>query len=169
MAQVTFKGNPVPLEGDEVNVGDAAPNFKLRKGLAPDSEYTLASDAGKVRLVITVPSLDTPVCSLETKTFSSRVNELGDKVVPLVVSMDLPVAQGRWSGAEDVKNMVTASDYYDHSFGAAYGVRVGPLGVLARAIFVIDGNNKITYKQLVPEITSEPNYDDALAAAKAAS
>jgi thiol peroxidase len=115
-----------------------------------------------------VPSLDTPVCALETKTFNARVNELGDKVVPLVVSMDLPVAQGRWCGAEDVKNMVTASDYYDLSFGVAYGVRVGPLGVLARAIFVIDGNNKVTYKQLVPEITSEPNYDEAIAAAKAA-
>lgn len=167
MATITFKGNPLPLSGHPVQVGDPAPAFTLRKGLAPDSEYTLASDAGKVRLFNIVPSLDTPVCDVQTRTFNRRAAELGDVVI-VTVSMDLPTAQGRWCGAAGVDKVITASDYFDHSFGATYGLRIEPLGVLARCVLVIDGNGKITYQQLVPEVTSEPNYDEAIAAAKAA-
>jgi thiol peroxidase len=169
MSQVTFKGNPMTLVGKEVKVGDHAPDFKVRKGLGADSEYTHLSDAGKVRLVIVVPSLDTGICDKETRTFNERAAELSDDVVLLTVSMDLPTAQGRWCGAAGVDRIVTASDYYDHSFGNAFGVRVKELGVLARCIFVIDKSGKIAYKQLVPEIASEPNYDEALEAVKAAS
>ncbi len=168
MASITFKGvTTLNLIGNEVAVGAPAPDFTLRKGLAPDSAYTLDTDAGKVRLLSVVPSLDTPVCDTQTRTFNQRAAELGNVVI-VTVSLDLPTAQGRWCGAAGVDKVITASDYFDHSFGQAYGVRIEALGVLARALFVIDGNGTLTYKQIVPELTNEPNYDEAITAAKAA-
>ncbi|NSW57156.1 MAG: thiol peroxidase [Armatimonadetes bacterium] len=163
---VAFKGDGLTLEGGELVLGQPAPEFRIRTGLAPDTEYTLATDAGKIRLLSVVPSLDTPVCSLQTQRFNAEAEALGDKVVIVTVSMDLPPAQERWCQANSVANLKTASDYYDHSFGLATGLRIKELGLLARAVVILDGDGVVRYIQIVPEVTDEPDYDDALAAAK---
>jgi thiol peroxidase len=163
--EITFKGNPMTLIGPELNVGDTAPDFNA---VAADlSPVNLSTDAGKKRLVIAVPSLDTAVCSLETKKFSDRIKELSGDTVAYVVSMDLPFAQKRYCGSEGVDNIKTVSDYREASFGESFGVLIKELKLLARSVFVIDPNNKITYKEIVNEVTHEPNYDAAIAAAKA--
>jgi thiol peroxidase len=160
---VTMKGNPVTLVGPELKAGDAAPDFAvIDQGLQPT---TLSSSAGKVRLFSVVPSLDTPVCSVQTKRFGDELAKLPDKVEVLTVSADLPFAQKRWCGAEGV-NMTTLSDHRDLSFGEQYGVAIKELKILARAIFVVDASDKITYVEIVPEIASEPDYDSALKAAQ---
>lgn len=159
-----FKGNPLTLLGPELKPGEKAPAFTLRRGLAPDSVYTLASDRGKVRLFNVVPSLDTPVCDLQTRRFNSEAGKLGDKVVIVTASMDLPPAQERWCQAASVHNLITASDYYDHSFGLAMGLRIAELGVLARAVVILDGQDVVRYVQVVPEVTQEPDYEDVLSA-----
>ena len=164
---VTFKGGGLTLEGEQLSVGQPAPEFTIRTGLAPDSEYTLATDAGKVRLLSVVPSLDTPVCSLQTQRFNEEAAALGDKVVIVTVSMDLPPAQERWCQANSVANLKTASDYFDHSFGLATGLRIKELGLLARSVVILDGDGVVRYLQIVPEVTNEPDYDDAIAAVKA--
>lgn len=165
-AAVTFKGNPLTLVGPALEVGAPAPSFTVRRGLAPDSAYTLATDAGKVRLFNVVPSLDTPVCDLQTRRFNQEAAGLGPNVVIVTVSMDLPPAQERWCQAASVTNLITASDYYDHSFGLAWGLRIKELGLLARAVIIVDGQGVVRYVQIVPELTTEPNYEEALAAAK---
>jgi thioredoxin-dependent peroxiredoxin len=166
MASVTLKGNPVTLVGNELKVGDAAPEFKLQKGDL--SDYTLASSAGKTRVFLAVPSLDTPVCDAETRRFNEEASKLpGTEIV--CVSVDLPFAQKRWCGAAGVENVVAASDHREASFGKSYGVLIsgGPLDrVLARAVFVVGPDNKIKHVEYVKEITEHPNYDAALAAAK---
>ncbi|MEM1109024.1 MAG: thiol peroxidase [Planctomycetota bacterium] len=163
---VTLKGNPMTLLGDELKVGDAAPDFSLK---ANDmSDKSLADYAGKVKLISVVPSLDTPVCDTETRKFNEAASGLGDGVVVLTVSVDTPMAQKRWCGAAGVENVETLSDFKDHAFGPAYGVRIKEVGLLARQIFVVDADDKITYTQLVTEVAEEPDYDAALAAAKAA-
>ena len=163
---VTLKGNPMTLVGDELKVGDAAPEFHLK---ATDmSDKSLADYAGKVKLISVVPSLDTPVCDTETRKFNESASDLGDGVVVLTVSVDTPMAQKRWCGAAGVENVETLSDFKDHTFGASYGVRIKEVGLLARQIFVVDADNKITYTQLVKEVAEEPDYDAALAAVKAA-
>lgn len=165
-AATTLKGNPMTLLGDELRVGDAAPDFSLK---ANDmSDKSLADYAGKVKLISVVPSLDTPVCETETRKFNEAASGLGDGVVVLTVSVDTPMAQKRWCGAAGVENVECLSDFKDHSFGPAYGVRIKEVGLLARQIFVVDADNKITYTQLVGEVADEPDYDAALAAAKAA-
>ena len=159
---VMMKGKPVALEGNAVNVGDAAPDF-----VAVDTdmkEVRLSDYRGKVVLLLSVPSLDTSVCSLETRKFNESASRLGGDVVILTVSMDLPFAQKRWCGAEGVKAVKTLSDYRDASFGLAYGVLMKDLRLLARAVFVVGRDGKITYKQLVSEVSSEPDYDTALRA-----
>ena len=163
---VTFKGGGLTLEGGQLTVGAPAPEFVVRTGLAPGSAYTLASDAGKVRLLNVVPSLDTPVCSLQTERFNQEAAGLGDSVVIVTVSLDLPPAQERWCQAHSVENLKTASDYFDHSFGLATGLRIKELGLLARAVVVLDAEGVVRYVQIVPEVTDEPDYDEALAAAK---
>ncbi len=165
-AAVTLKGNPKTLLGDELKAGDAAPAFTLKGN--DMSDKTLADFAGKVKVLVTVPSLDTPVCDTETRRFNEAAGSLGEDVVVLVVSVDLPMAQKRWCGAAGVENVTTLSDYYDHAFGVAYGVRIKELGLLARAVWVVGKDDKITYAQLVGEVTEEPDYDAALTAAKAA-
>jgi thiol peroxidase len=117
-----------------------------------------------------LPSLDTPVCSLQTKTFDKGLAELGDKVAVYTVSLDSPFAQGRFCKAEDIKSMQTLSDTHDHSFGNNWGVLLGGLAVplLARSVFVVDKSGTVTYAEYVPEVTSEPNYEAALQALKAA-
>jgi thiol peroxidase len=161
-----FKGSPLTLLGPELTVGAPAPDFVLRRGLTPDTAYTLATDAGKIRLFNVVPSLDTPVCDLQTRRFNQEAGALGDKAVVVTASMDLPPAQQRWCQAASVSNLITASDYADHSFGLAWGLRIKELGLLARAVVIVDGAGIVRYVQIVPELTTEPDYDDALAALK---
>ena len=161
---VTFKGNPLTLVGNEVKVGDSAPDFMA---LANDlSAVSLSSYRGKPIIISSVPSLDTPICDMSTRRFNEEAINYGDDVAILTVSMDLPFAQARWCGAAGVKNVVTLSDYKDASFGMQYGLLIKELRLLARAVFVIDKNGKIQYLELVPEIAQEPNYDSALEALK---
>jgi thiol peroxidase len=166
MPTVTLKGNPVTLSGGEIKVGQTAPDFKLQK--ADLSDYTLASSAGKTRIIASVPSLDTPVCDTETRRFNQEAAKLPNVEI-VCVSMDLPFAQKRWCGAAGVDKVVTASDHRDGSFGKSYGVLIsgGALDrVLARAVFVIGPDNQVKHVEYVKEIADQPNYDVALAAAK---
>ncbi len=165
--EVTLKGKPITLIGDLPAVGDKAPDFQLVK--ADDmATKTLADYAGKVKVLAVVPSLDTPTCDSEARRFNEEATKLGDDVVVLTVSMDLPPAIKRWCGAAGIKNIECLSDYKEHSFGPAYGVRIKEIGFLTRAIFVIDRDDVVRYVQLVPEIADEPDYDEALEAAKKA-
>jgi len=167
MASITFKGNPLTLQGDEVSAGQAAPDFNVQKS-SDLGDYNLKTSAGKTRILLSVPSLDTPVCDMETRRFNEEASKLPDVEV-VCISMDLPFAQKRWCGASGVDKVVTVSDHRDASFGKNYGVLVsgGPLDRLhARAVFVISPDNKITYAEYVKEIAEHPNYDAALAAAK---
>ncbi|WP_339193213.1 thiol peroxidase [Aeribacillus sp. FSL W8-0870] len=165
MANVTFKGNPVTLLGNEVKVGDKAPDFKV---LANDlSEVTLADTKGQVRIISVVPSIDTGVCDAQTRRFNEEASKL-DNVKILTISMDLPFAQQRWCGANGIENVQLLSDHRDASFGQAYGVLIKELRLLARAVFVVDSNDNVTYVEYVSEATNHPNYEAAIEAAKAA-
>ncbi|MBN6888001.1 thioredoxin-dependent peroxiredoxin [Cytobacillus horneckiae] len=165
MASVTFKGNPVTLLGQEVKVGDSAPNFTV---LANDmSEVNLSSSKGKVRLISVIPSIDTGVCDAQTRKFNEEAAKL-DNVEVLTVSVDLPFAQKRWCAAAGIENVQTVSDHRDLSFGEAYGVIMQELRLLARSVFVVDSNDKVTYVEYVSEGTDHPNYEAAIAAVKAA-
>jgi len=170
MATVTFKNDIVcNLAGTEINVGDTAPVTTV-VNCNPMLQDEQIGGEGKVQLVVAVPSLDTGVCSIETKRFNTEAAGL-DGVEIITVSMDLPFAAARWCGAEGVESIKVCSDFRNKDFANAYGVLLadGPLaGVTARVIFVIGKDGKVTYKQTVPEITEEPNYEEALAAAKAA-
>ena len=159
---VTFQGQPLTLVGREVRVGDPAPDFQVvNLDLRPVS---LQSFSGKIKVISSVPSLDTSVCSTETQKFNQIAGQLGDDTVILTVSMDLPFAQKRWCGAHGVDRVVVLSDYKDRSFGYNYGVYIKELGLLTRAIFVVDPQDVVRYIQLVPEITEEPDYDAVLQA-----
>lgn len=162
---VTFKGNPVTLVGNEVNVGDKAPNFKV---LANDlSEVTLDDSKGHVRLISVVPSIDTGVCDAQTRRFNEEAASLpGVKV--LTISVDLPFAQARWCAAKDIDNVQVLSDHRDLSFGEAYGLHMKELRLLARSIFVVDSSDTVVYKEIVNEVGEHPNYEAAVQAAKAA-
>lgn len=163
---VTFKGNPLTLVGPEIKVGGKAPEFKvLDKGLG---EVTLTSSAGKVRLISVVPSLDTPVCDQQTRRFNEAAAKLPDKVAVLTVSMDLPFAQSRFCSTANVSKVQTLSDHRDASFGLNWGVLIKELRLLARAVFVVGADDTVKYAQIVGEVTSHPDYDKALAAAKSA-
>jgi len=167
MATVMFKDKPVTLLGNEVKVGQAAPDFKIQKS-SDMSDYTLASAAGKTRIIASVPSLDTPVCDLETKRFNEEASKLPNVEI-VCVSMDLPFAQKRWCGAANIDKVITGSAHRDASFGKNYGVLIsgGPLDrVLARAVFVVGPDNKLKHVEYVSSIGDHPNYDTALAAAK---
>ncbi|MHC4994548.1 MAG: thiol peroxidase [Planctomycetota bacterium] len=162
---ITFKGGPLTLLGDAPTAGSAAPDFTLA---ANDlSAKSLSDYAGKTVILSVVPSLDTPVCDTQTRKFNEEAAGLSDNTVVLTVSVDLPMAQARWCGAAGVERVETLSDYKDHGFGVAYGVRIKELGLLTRAVFVIDGGGQVTYSQIVPEVTDEPDYAAALEAAKA--
>ncbi|MFG6493857.1 thiol peroxidase [Fictibacillus sp. UD] len=165
MMSVTFKEKPVTLLGNEVKVGDQAPDFKV---LANDmSEVTLADSKGSVRLIAAVPSVDTGVCDAEVRRFNEEASKL-DNVKVLTVSVDLPFAQKRWCAAAGIENVQTLSDHRDLSFGKAYGVAIEELRLLARSVFVIDSSDMVTYVEYVSEVTSHPNYEAAIEAAKAA-
>ena len=162
---VTMKGNPLPLSGTPVSVGDKAPDFTVvDNGLAP---VKLSSFLGKVLVVSAVPSLDTPVCDRETRRFNEEADKLGDDVAVLTVSMDLPFAQKRWCGAAGITRVITLSDHRSAEFGNAYGVLLENLRLLARAVFVIDRTGVVQQIEIVPEVTDEPDYDRVLAAVKA--
>lgn len=162
--ELKFQGNPVKISGTPVKVGDTVPDFTvMNNSMSPIS----LNDTKGVRIFLAVPSIDTPVCDLDARTFNERASEIPG-VTLYTVSMDLPFAQSRWCAAHGVKNAVTVSDFKDRSFGKNFGVYIDDLGLLARAIFVVDSTNKVTYVEYVPEITNHPNYDAALEAAKVA-
>jgi thiol peroxidase len=161
---ITMKGSPLILVGNEVKVGQPAPDFEV---IANDmSSVKLSSFKGKVCIICSVPSLDTSVCDMETRRFNEEAGKIGSDVVVLTISMDLPFAQKRWCGAAGVKNVQTLSDHRDASFGKAYGVLIKELRLLARTVFVVDKNGTIRYIQIVDELTNEPDYEAALEAAK---
>lgn len=164
MATVTLQGNPFNTNGDLPAVGSAAPDFNLvTKDLA---DVSLKTYAGKKKLISIVPSLDTGVCATSTKVFNERLGGRSDVVV-LVVSADLPFAQGRFCGAEGIDNAVTLSMMRSRNFAKDYGILMvdGPLaGITGRAVVVLDAGDKVVYTQLVPEITTEPDYDAAIKA-----
>jgi thiol peroxidase len=161
---VTFQGSPLNLLGNEVFTGNEAPNFQaLANDLSP---VKLSDFRGKVCIISSVPSIDTPVCDTQTRRFNEEAQKLGDDVVVLTISMDLPFAQKRWCAAAGIENVKTLSDHRDASFGTAFGLLIKELRLLARAVFVIDKQGVIRYIELVPELTNEPNYQAALKAAK---
>ncbi len=160
----TFLGNPLTLIGPELKAGDQAPDFTLTSNdLKP---VRLSDTAGKVRLISVVPSLDTPVCDQQTRKFNEAASGLGDGVVVLTVSADLPFAQKRWCGAAGVDRVQTLSDHQEVSFGAGYGTLIKELRLESRAIFVVDAGGQICYAEYVKEIASHPDYEAALAAAQ---
>jgi thioredoxin-dependent peroxiredoxin len=165
MASITFKNNPVTLLGNEVKVGDSAPDFTV---LANDlSPVSLADSKGKIRLISVVPSIDTGVCDAQTRRFNEDASKV-ENVEVLTISVDLPFAQKRWCAANGLENVQTLSDHRELSFGEAYGVHIKELRLLARAVFVVDTNDKVTYVEYVSEATNHPNYEAAIEAAKSA-
>jgi len=162
--KITFQGNPLTLVGTQLKPCDALGSFTVTKNdLSP---LTLDGTKG-VRIFLTVPSLDTPVCDMEVREFNKRAAELPDVTI-YTVSMDLPFAQARWCGAAGVQSVVTVSDYMHKDFAAATGTMIAELGLLTRAAFVVDASGKVTYAEYLSEITEQPNYDAILAAAKSA-
>lgn len=164
---VTFKGNPLTLAGEAVQVGQPAPGFTLHAfGEAGLTTITPDDLKGKPTLLNVVPSLDTGVCQIQTKKFNEELASLGDKINAVTVSLDLPFAQNRFCGAENIENLKNGSDYQDRSFGNNWGVLIEELKLLARSVFVVDANGTVTYADVVSEVTDEPNYDAALGALK---
>lgn len=164
MNKITMKGNPLTLEGRELGVGEAAPDVELTDNdLNP---VRISSYRGKVLIISSVPSLDTPVCDMETRRFNEEAGKLGEDVVIVTVSLDLPFAQKRWCGAAGVDKVITLSDYRERAFGEKYGVLIKELKLLARCVFVVDKEGIIQYIQLVSEVTREPDYDAVLEAAR---
>ena len=161
---VTFKGNPLTLVGEEVRVGAAAPDFDLTCfGAGGMAHVTKADLLGKPSIISVVPSLDTPVCQVQTKTFNKRLAALGDRINALTVSLDLPFAMNRFCGAEDITGMKNGSDYMDRAFGKSWGLLIDELKILARAVFVIDSKGVVQYAEVVKEVADQPNYDAAIA------
>ena len=157
-------GNPLTLIGNEVKVGDTAPDFvALDNNLSP---VKLSSFRGKICVLSSVPSLDTPVCDMETRKFNEAAGRLGKDIVILTISMDLPFAQKRWCAAAGVNQVQTLSDHREASFGNAFGVLIKELRLLARAVFLIDRKGVIQYVQLVNEVSKEPDYDAVFNALK---
>ncbi len=161
---VTLQGNPVTLVGPEIKIGDAAPDATLTANdMTP---VRISSFKGRVTIISVVPSLDTPVCDTQTRRFNQEAAALGDDVVILTISVDLPFAQARWCGAAGVDAVQTLSDHRDVSFGKAYGVLIKDLRLLARAVFVVDRDGIIQHVQLISEIAEEPDYAAVLDAAE---
>ena len=161
---VTMRGNPLTLIGEEVKVGNPAPDFiVLDNNLSP---VKFSSYRDKICIISSVPSLDTPVCDIETRKFNEEAGRLGEDVVILTISMDLPFAQKRWCAAAGVNRVQTLSDHRDASFGTSYGVLIKELRLLARAVFLVDRKGILQYVQLVKEISKEPDYEEVLNALK---
>ena len=164
MDVITMKGNPLTLVGDEFQMGRMAPDATvLDNDLKP---VNLSDYRGKVVVLSTVPSLDTPVCDMQTRRFNNEAAGLSDNVVILTISMDLPFAQKRWCGAAGVEQVVTLSDHRDAAFGKAYGLLIKELRLLARSVLVMDGEGILRYCQLVKEVSEEPDYEAVVDAVK---
>jgi len=163
---VAFRDTQLRVLGDALQPGDKAPEVELATGFLAKSKL-LADTAGKIRLVSVVPSIDTSVCDAQTRRMNQEAANLGEQVVVITVSVDLPMAQKRWCGAAGVERVLMLSDYLNLDFGKAYGTAVPDLGAEQRAIFVIDANDVIRYVEYVPGIGQHPNYDAALAAVRA--
>jgi thiol peroxidase len=160
----TLKGNPLTLIGPELKAGDPAPQFEtVDNGLQP---VTLESTGGKARIFSVVPSLDTPVCDAQTRRFNEEAANLAGVDI-YTISMDLPFAQKRWCGSFGIDNIKMLSDHRTGSFGAAYGTLIKELRIESRAIFVVDKDNVVTHAEYVKEVADHPNYETALAAARA--
>lgn len=160
----TFLGNPLTLLGKEVKVGDSAPAFTCLKGdLTP---FHLSDLDGKIKLISVVPSVDTPVCEVQTLRFNQEAASLPDVAI-VTVSCDLPFAQGRFCGTHNIENAIVVSDHKDSSFGLNYGFLIEELRLLNRGIVVIDKDNIVRYVEYVKENTEFPDYDKALEAVKA--
>ncbi len=161
----TLKGNPLNLEGPQLKVGDKAPDATLKKSLV--DSIKISETQGKTRILSVVPSLDTPVCAQQTKRFNEETAKL-PSVSFYTISCDLPTAQARFCGAEgiDRERLVVLSDYFDNSFGKAFGTLIRELRVECRAAFVVDKGGVIRYVEYVPEVANHPNYDAILACAK---
>lgn len=157
---ITLSGNTMHLEGDCLKVGDKAPDFTLLDNNLKPVE--LKKYAGKTVILLTVPSLDTPTCDTETRTFNKKAAELGEDICILTVSKDLPFAQKRWCAAAGIDKVETLSDYKPSSFATDYGVLIKELQLLTRAVFIIDKDQKIKYIQFVEEVSKEPNYEEIL-------
>ena len=161
---ITMMGNPLTLIGNEVKVGEKAPDFTaIDNALTP---VQFSSYRGKICILSSVPSLDTPVCDIETRRFNEEASRLGPDILILTISMDLPFAQKRWCAAAGVNKVQTLSDHRDASFGTSFGVLIKELRLLARAVFLIDRQGTIQYIQLVKELTKEPDYEAILGALK---
>lgn len=160
--KVTFQGAPLTLEGTQVKVGDIAPDFTV---VGNDLNPIKFSDIKGKKILVAVPSIDTPVCDMEVRRFNQEASKLNNVKV-YTISMDLPFAQARWCGNSGIENVVTASDYKDREFSKAYGLYIKELGLVSRAVIVVDENNKVTYVEYLEEITNEPNYEKALEAVK---
>jgi thiol peroxidase len=160
-----FKGNPITLVGPELKAGDSAPQFVVSKNLLEDT--SLSDYAGKIKLISVVPSLDTGVCDAQTRRFNSEAAGLGDDVVILTISMDLPFAQARWCGAAGIDSVITLSDHKEASFGQAYGVLIKEFRLDMRSIFVIDKNDTLAYVEYLGEMSEHPDYEAAIKAVKA--
>lgn len=157
---VTVKGSPVTLSGEDVKIGEKAGDFKaLDTNL---EEVVLSSFKNKIKLIASVPSLDTPVCDMEIKRFNDEASKLSKDLVIMFISMDLPFAQKRFCQANEIKAVKTLSDHRDADFAQKFGVLIKEMRLLARAIFILDKNDFIQYVQIVPELSSPPDYDKAL-------
>jgi len=163
---VQFKGNPLTLAGENLEVGQDAPDFVLHYYKDGMQTLSLEELRGKPTLVSVVPSLDTGVCAIQTKRFNEEIAGMGDSINAVTVSLDLPFAQGRFCGDNDISNMRTASDYQTRQFGEQWGLLIEELKLLARAVYVLDANGKIVHADVCSEVTSEPNYEAALTALK---
>ena len=163
---VTMHGRPMALAGDEIKPGMPAPDFKATDNDMLPMKFS-RTFRNKVTIISAVPSLDTPVCDLETRRFNTEAEALGPEVTVLTISMDLPFAQKRWCGAAGIKTVRTFSDYQKADFGKSYGVLIKELRLLARAVFIVDKDGIVKYAQIVPEVGKEPDYAEVLHAVKA--
>ncbi|MBL9092629.1 MAG: thiol peroxidase [Planctomycetaceae bacterium] len=163
---VTFKGTPLTLAGEAVQVGKPAPDFTLCYYEGGLKEMKVADFKGKPTVISVVPSLDTPVCQIQTKKFNQELGALGDKINAVTVSVDLPFAQNRFCGAENIKTLKSLSDYKDKNFGKNWGMLIEELQLLARGTFVLDAAGNVVYAEQVKEVAEEPNYEGALGAVR---
>ncbi len=163
---ITFKGGPMTLLGDELQIGKPAPAFTLHYFEGGLKTLTLGDLKGKPTMLSIVPSVDTGTCAIQTKKFNQEIGALGDKINAVTVSRDTPFAQNRFCGAESIKNIRSASDYQDGSFGRAFGLMIDELKLLARAVVILDASGNVVYQEIVKEVAHEPNYEAALSALK---
>lgn len=160
--KVTFNGTPLTLEGTQVKVGDTAPDFTVVANDLTDVKFS--NTKGK-RILVAVPSIDTEVCDIEVRKFNQAVSSL-DNINVFTISMDLPFAQARWCGNAGIENVTTLSDYKYREFSKNYGLYIKELGIISRAVIVVDEQNKVIYTEYLEEITNEPNYEKAIEAVK---